>query len=145
MASEEIKPLLRSPYQESRDLLSETSESSESSQTSQIVVTAVDEVPPPSYTSISGGGYPFIYCKVCQSMINISGKVTKYKVSSNPLLDNLIWFFFIFLSEKRHYDLFLVITPSSDVLNPITEISGGDLEGTELSLSISRKNILVSY
>ena len=80
MASEEIKPLLRSPYQESRDLLSETSESSETSQTSQIVVTSVDEVPPPSYTSISGGGYPFIYCKVCQSMINISGKVTKYTV-----------------------------------------------------------------
>ena len=85
MASEEIKPLLRSPYQESRDLLSETSESSETSQTSQIVVTSVDEVPPPSYTSISGGGHRFIYCKVCQSMINISGKVTKVKVSSNPL------------------------------------------------------------
>ena len=88
MASEEIKPLLRSPYQESRDLLSETSESSETSATSltsQILVTSVDEFPPPSYTSISGGGHPFIYCKVCQSMINISGKVTKDKVSSNPL------------------------------------------------------------
>ena len=77
MASEEIKPLLRSPSQESWDV---------SSETSQIVVTSVDEVPPPSYTSISGGGYSFIYCKVCQSMINISGKVTKDKFSSNPVL-----------------------------------------------------------
>ena len=39
----------------------------------------VDELPPP-YTPQSQGGIPMINCKVCQSMINIEGKIHQHVV-----------------------------------------------------------------
>lgn len=39
----------------------------------------VDEVPPPSYTTVSGGT-PMVTCRVCQGLIDISGKREQHVV-----------------------------------------------------------------
>lgn len=44
-----------------------------------LVVTSVDEVPPPSYTTVTGGT-PVVTCRVCQGMIDISGKREQHVV-----------------------------------------------------------------
>lgn len=44
-----------------------------------LVVNSVDEVPPPSYTTVTGGT-PVVTCRVCQAMIDISGKREQHVV-----------------------------------------------------------------
>lgn len=44
-----------------------------------LVVASVDEVPPPSYTTVSGGT-PVVTCRVCQALIDISGKREQHVV-----------------------------------------------------------------
>merc|ERR1712008_556257 len=53
--------------------------SSESVPPGGLVVTSVDEVPPPSYTTVTGGT-PVVTCRVCQGMIDISGKREQHVV-----------------------------------------------------------------
>jgi len=45
----------------------------------QVMVPAVDEVPPPPYQSVAGGA-PMVSCRVCQEMIDISGKRDQHVV-----------------------------------------------------------------
>ena len=57
----------------------------------------VDELPPP-YTPSSQGGIPMINCKVCQSMINIEGKLHQHVVKCsvcNEATVSLFCFHFI--------------------------------------------------
>merc|ERR1712020_18975 len=44
-----------------------------------LVVTSVDEVPPPSYTTVTGGT-PVVTCRVCQALVDISGKREQHVV-----------------------------------------------------------------
>jgi len=84
--SEETQPLLRSTDPETGTVTSSNGSaanatpfsprrgsSSESVPPGGLVVTSVDEVPPPSYTTVTGGT-PVVTCRVCQGMIDISGK-----------------------------------------------------------------------
>lgn len=47
--------------------------------TEGVIVASVDEVPPPSYTTVTGGT-PVVTCRVCQGMIDISGKREQHVV-----------------------------------------------------------------
>lgn len=39
-----------------------------------------DEIPPAFYQAAAGGGVPMITCRVCQAMIDISGKRDQHVV-----------------------------------------------------------------
>lgn len=39
-----------------------------------------DELPPPFYQAPDGGGVPMVTCRVCQAMIDISGKRDQHVV-----------------------------------------------------------------
>lgn len=39
-----------------------------------------DELPPPFYQPSEGGGVPMVTCRVCQAMIDISGKRDQHVV-----------------------------------------------------------------
>lgn len=39
-----------------------------------------DELPPPFYQGSDGGGVPMVTCRVCQAMIDISGKRDQHVV-----------------------------------------------------------------
>lgn len=39
-----------------------------------------DELPPPFYQNSGGGGVPMVTCRVCQAMIDISGKRDQHVV-----------------------------------------------------------------
>merc|ERR1711981_443381 len=90
--SEETQPLLRSTDPETGTVASSDGSaanatpfsprrgsSSESVPPGGLVVTSVDEVPPPSYTTVTGGT-PVVTCRVCQGMIDISGKREQHVV-----------------------------------------------------------------
>lgn len=42
-----------------------------------------DELPPPFYQPIESGGVPMVTCRVCQAMIDISGKRDQHVVKCN--------------------------------------------------------------
>lgn len=44
-----------------------------------LIVTSVDEVPPPAYTTVSGN-FPAVTCRVCQHQIDITGKREQHVV-----------------------------------------------------------------
>lgn len=73
MSGEEATPLLRG-----QDVLS-VENGAIGLNPGEIIVQSVDEVPPTSYTTVAGGA-PMVTCRVCQAMIDISGKREQHVV-----------------------------------------------------------------
>lgn len=85
--SEENTPLLRSADPETGTVASASNGQPNTSYSEAVppggtVVASVDEVPPPAYTTVTGGT-PVVTCRVCQGMIDISGKREQHVVKCN--------------------------------------------------------------